>query len=214
MNGFASMMSGQAPQQQSQQPHPQQPESAPGPDQAPKGGLAASHGKQASPEMQSLYNRFVGACMLAIWDEKFMPKALKLFQQSPNQTDAMASIAAGVVQRVFAGAKKQGSQMPIEVMIHGGLEVVQQVADLASAAGVEGIEPDEIETAYYLAADKVRDALTKSGDLDASAADQDLEQLRSMAGEETFANVSSRMQSAQQKTMEGLMAQGQQGAPQ
>lgn len=205
MNGFAAMMGGQPEEQQQQQPQGQQ--------EAAQGGMASAHGKQASKEMQAIYNRFVGACMLAIWDEKFMPKALQLFQSNPNQTDALASIAAGVVQRVFAGAKKKGTPIPMEVMVHGGLEVVQQVADFATAAGVQGIEPDEVETAYYLAADKVKEALVASGDLDLSNAEQDLEQVRSMAGDDVLSNVQSRMQGSQQKTIDGLMAQ-QQGAPQ
>lgn len=203
MSGFAAMM-GNSTQDQLQ--GQSQPEGAPNSTKPEAESFAASHGKQASPEMQKTYNRFVGACMLVVWDEKFMPKALELFQNSPNQTDALASVTAGVVQRVSQEAKKRSQPIPLEVMVHGGLEVVQQVADMATTGGIQGIEPDEIETAFYLAADKVRDVLVASGDLDLSEAKQGMEQLRAAGGEDVLSNVQTRMQGAQQKTMDALMA--------
>lgn len=205
MNGFSDLLG------QKEQTAP-----VPGAENAPQGmdgENASEHGRQASPEMQAIYNRFVGACMMAIWDEKFMPKVLKMFQDHPNQTDALALVAAGVAQRIYMGARKKGMEIPLEVMLHGGIEVVQQVAELATAGGIEGIEPDEVETAYYLAADKVRDALSSAGMLDLSGAEENLAELKSMVGDEPFSNVSGRMQASQQKTMDGLMARtGNQGA--
>ncbi|GAB5434808.1 MAG: hypothetical protein EpisKO_41780 [Epibacterium sp.] len=209
MNGFAAMM-GDAPRAQAQGQPPQM-QDPPKPGQT---GDAASHGKQASPEMQKVYNRFVGACMLVVWDEKFMPKALELFQKNPNQTDALASVTAGVVQRVFQEAKKKGTSIPLEVLVHGGLEVVQQVAEMATTGGVQGIERDEIETAFYLAADKLREVLVSSGDLDLSEAEQGLQQLRAAGGDDAFTNVQTRMQGAQQKTMDAIMAKKGGGTPQ
>lgn len=210
MNGFGQALGG--PQQQAQAAT-QQP--APGPTAPQPPGTEP---KQASPEQQRLYNRFVGMCMAMLWSEKFMASAAKIIKAHPNETDAMAVIGATIVQRVFVAADEQGEPIPPEILLHGGLEVMHEVATFAKAAGVEGIEPDEIETAFYLAADKVREGLIRAGKLDPQQLAEQFEQVKSLAGEEKLKDVEARMQGSQQKTQDALLSrrkgqQPQQEAP-
>ncbi|UWQ30269.1 hypothetical protein [Leisingera sp. M523] len=197
MNGFAQALGGQ---QHKEQPGPPQDAKAP---QVP-----GTEPKQATPEQQRVYNRFVGLSMAMLWSEKFMAKAAKIIKAHPNETDAMAMIGATIVQRVFMAADDQGEPVPPEVLLHGGLEVMNEVATFAQAAGVQGIEPDEIETAYYLAADKVREGLIQAGKLDPQELAGQFEQIKGMAGEEKLANVQGRLQGAQQKTQDALLSRG------
>lgn len=204
MNGFADLLDkgqGAAPSQQAGAPEQSK-------------GFSAAQGKQASPELQAQYNRFVGMCLKLLWGEKFLPKVVKMFQKHPNQTDAMASIGAGIAQRIYMEAKKNGHEIPPEVLVHGGWEVMQEIATLAQAAGIKGIEPDEIETAYYLAADKVREALDQAGLIDPQMVQEQSEQVRQMAGDDLIGNVQQRVGGAQQKTLDAMMGQRQAGGQQ
>ena len=197
MNGFGQALSG------AQQPTPSQP--APEPKVPQPQGMEP---QQASPEMQRVYNRFVGMCLMLLWGEKFLSKASKIIKAHPNETDAMAVIGSTIVQRVFLAADEQGRPIPPEVLLHGGLEVMHEVATFAQAAGVQGIEPDEIETAFYLAADKVRDGLIRAGKMDPQQMSEQFDQIKEMAGEEKLTDVQQRMQGAQQKTQDALLKRG------
>jgi hypothetical protein len=126
----------------------------------------------------------------------------------------MASIGAGIAQRIYMEAKKNGHEIPPEILVHGGWEVMQEIAMVAEAAGEQGIEPDEIETAYYLAADKVRDALDQAGLIDPQMVQEQSEQIRQMAGDDLIGNVQQRVGGAQQKTMDAMMQQRQAGGQQ
>lgn len=213
MNGFSELLKGA----QGAAPEQQAPKNAAGnPDgQAPEGqGTGQVDGKQASPELQAKYNRFVAMGIMMLWDEKFTPKALAVFKEHPNQTDALASIGAAIAQRIYMKAKEQGDEIPPEVVVHAGWELMNEVAEFATAAGVQGIEPDEIETAYYLAADKVREALEKAGLMDPSVAQSGFEAAKSALGDEGVSAVRSRMQGSQQKTVDALMQRQQQRQPQ
>lgn len=203
MDGFAKALG-----------EPQQADQPGAPREAKAPQVPGSEPKQATKDQQRIYNRFVGLCMAFLWSEKFMPKAVKIIKAHPNETDAMAMIGATIVQRVFMAADSQGEPIPPEVLLHGGLEVMNEVATFAKAAGVEGIDPDEIETAYYLAADKVRDGLVKAGKLDPQELAGQFEEIKNMAGEETLANVQGRLQGSQQKTQDALLKRGQSQQPQ
>ncbi|MDE4303640.1 hypothetical protein PXK30_09515 [Phaeobacter gallaeciensis] len=204
MNGFADLL------KEGQGAAPAQQEGAP---EQPK-GFSTAQGKQAPPELQAQYDRFVGMCMKLLWGETFLPKVVQMFKKHPNQTDAMASIGAGIAQRIYMEAKKNGHEIPPEILVHGGWEVMQEIATLAQAAGIEGIEPDEIETAYYLAADKVGEALNQAGLIDHKMVEEQSKQVRQMAGDELIGNVQQRVGGAQQKTMDAMMQQRQAGGQQ
>lgn len=202
MAGFAEAL-GQ-PQQPPQQPAQGmgqgmgQPPKAPGVEQKP-----------ASPEQQQIYNRFVGMCMMMLWSENFMAKAAKMIKDHPDETDAMASIGAAIVQRVYMAADQQGQPIPLEVLVHGGLEVMQEVAKFAEAAGVQGIDDNEIETAFYIAADKVREALVQAGKADPNEMAAEFEQVRQAVGDDQVSAVQTKVSGAREKTKQSLLNRGQ-----
>ena len=164
----------------------------------------------ATPEQQAVYNRFVGMCLMMLWNEQFMAKATKMIKQHPDETDAMASIGAAVVQRVYMAADEQGQPVPLEVLLHGGLEVMQEVARFAEASGVQGIDENEIETAFYMAADKVREALVQAGMVNQDEMAAEFEQVREAVGDEQVASVQTKMTGARDKMQQKLLGRTQQ----
>lgn len=191
------------------------------PQQAAPQGLGQAEPKapgierqQASPELQAVYNRFVGLCMAMLWSDRFMSQASKIIQEHPDETDAMAMIGAAVVQRVYMAADQQGEPVPPEVLLHGGLEVMNEVATFAQAAGVQGIEPDEIETAFFLAADKVRAALEQAGKINPDEMAEQFEELRAMVGDDVVSATEQKLSGARQKTQDAILARGRRGQQQ
>ena len=76
------------------------------PPQAAGGGV-----EDASPEEQALYNRVVALALLALYDEKMMPKTLKFIEQSSDPVEAVSAVASQIGMRVAAKAKEDGVDM-------------------------------------------------------------------------------------------------------
>ena len=144
------------------------------PGMAPPSAEAAK-GQPASPEQQEQYNKFVLMGMSALLSEDFMPKAVQMLKSAPSKSDAMARIGSTIVGRMYDSAKQQGQPIDPTVMVHGGLEIMQQIGEMAQAAGLEDVTDEDIETAYYLAADQLNDVLGAQGAFDAELAAEDEE---------------------------------------
>ena len=151
------------------------PQGAPQPQPA---GQAMGGQPSASPEQQAAYNRFVGMSLLHVYDEKVMPKILG--QIGEDVVNDIGRAAANVGFVVLKKAEQSGETIPPEVILHGGQEVVASIAELvASAKGIE-MAPEQVEQAYYVAADTFRQMMQGEGGIDPETAAQDMEALRQM----------------------------------
>lgn len=193
MNGFEAAMAGGAQQ-------------APQPEMDQKGFQPAGQdGTPATPEQQAQYNKFVAMALLALYDDKFMPKAQAMLEKSPNVVDGMASLATAIVSRIYMAAKQQGSDIPPEVVLHGGYEIMAEIGEFANAIGIQGVGEEQVENAYYLAADKFRSTLDANGMLDKEQLSKDFEGMRADYGEDAFGQLVERVRGVQQQTAESMM---------
>lgn len=149
----------------------------------PRAGM--ENAKKATPEQQQKYNEFVSFSMQALYDEKFMGNAIKLIKTARSPVEGIARVAASVASRVYISAKKNGYDLPGEVILHGGAEVLELVKEMAEASGVAALDEDQTESAFYLAADIFRSSLDGRGMIDKGAVMQDIQEFRRMeeAGE-------------------------------
>lgn len=145
--------------------------------------------KQAPPELQEKYNRFVGFGMMALYDEKFMKGAVKAMKASNSPVEGVARVAASVASRVYASSRKSGYDLPGEVVLHGGAELLELTKEMAEAAGVAKMDDDQTEAAFYLAADMFRSALHGQGLINKEAALTDLNEFRVMEQDGRLADV-------------------------
>jgi hypothetical protein len=137
-------------------------------------------GKPASPEEQAVYNKFVAHCILAIFDDKFMPKAIEMLKGATTPVEGVARVASSVALRVFEIAKSQKQEIPGPVVLHGGKEVIEAVKELAEASGLPALDEEQTEAAYYHAADLFRNAMEKQGLVNDDARKQDLQAFQEM----------------------------------
>lgn len=133
----------------------------------------------ATPEQQAAYNKFVGSALLHVFgDEKVMGKILGQIGDDPVQDVGRTAANIGFV--VLKKAQAAGETIPPEVILHGGQELVAVLAELAQAGKRIEMTPEDIEKAYYVAADTFRQMMQGEGGIDPETAAGDIEALRQM----------------------------------
>lgn len=152
--------------------------------QAPGGGGIGSSMIEASPEEQDLYDRFVSMATMVIWNEQMIGPNIERLKSSPDPAAVAGEIASQAAQRVVARAAEDGIQIPPDVILHGGEEIVGQVVDLAEKAGIE-LSDDDVERAWYAAADDFGQSMTAQGVYTDELHRADAEDLKAMADDGT-----------------------------
>jgi hypothetical protein len=153
----------------------------------------------ATPEQQEAYNRFVGQALLHVFgDEKVMTKILDQIGDDPVQDVGRTAANIGFV--VLKKAEAAGETVPPEVILHGGQEIVGVLAEMAKAGKRIEMTPDDIEKAYYVAADIFRQMMQGEGGIDPETAAGDIEALRQM---EESGELEALMQAASQDQAQG-----------
>lgn len=147
--------------------------------QSPAGEPMTDEGEvQASPDEQAQYDTFVDKAYELIYNGgKVNPQILKSLEGAGEPVDGLANTTAMVVIRLEDAAEQSGKKLSPDVMLHGGAEVLQDLADLAKQAGVHEYSKDEIQGATYQALDIYRAIRQKQGKLDIPAIQQDFQEI-------------------------------------
>lgn len=135
-------------------------------------------GGNVSPEEQRQYDQFVGNALTMISSEKTRSGILKSLEGDGNPKEGLATTAALIVKRVSDSAKETGQEISGDVMLHGGVEVVEALAETQAAAGIADLPEEEIEGAMFRAADLYRGMAAADGSLNQEAAQQDIQMLK------------------------------------
>jgi len=130
-----------------------------------------------SPEEQAQYDQFVAQGMKLYNDPKVMPAILHQIEGNGDPVNGLASATATIVVRLVHSLKGQPTKMSGDVIYHGGVEILEQLADLGAVTKLHDFTPEEMQQAELRAVDMVRDMLTKSGDIDNEAVMQDFNAL-------------------------------------
>lgn len=142
---------------------------------APQGMAPQSEGAtEASPEEQQTYNRFVAMAVMALSSEALLPKTIEMLQAAQDPAQGIAEVSAAMTRRVYDQARKDGTQIPGDIILPAAQEVVEYTGELAEAAGIEGITEDVLTDAYY----RTLDIIAEGMDLDQEAMAQDVPELK------------------------------------
>ncbi len=112
---------------------------------------------------QAQYDKFVDNALSAIYDEKSLPQIVESLKGGGNPVDGLANTAVGVVVRVQDSAEQAGLKIEPDVLLHGGSEILQDLAELAEKAGVHQFSPEEVEGAAFQAMDLYREMKGRDG---------------------------------------------------
>lgn len=136
-------------------------------------------GEPAPPEEQDLYERFVAAGTMMLYDQKFFPTFAQMVK-SMEPKAAVADAVAKVSLRTVQETRKQGVEIPGEVVLQGAKELTEGAADAAERVGAEPFSPQDLEEAYYMALDRGRAAFQAEGLIDEQEAQEGARMIEEM----------------------------------
>jgi hypothetical protein len=119
-----------------------------------------------SPEEQQQYNQFVqnGMQLLYTPDGKVEPEVLKRLSTGDKPIDTLAQTGVWLVMMLEQNAKQKGVQITDDVIMHGGRELFEQLADIDNNAGIHDFKQAELQGAWYNALDMYRESNSGPGD--------------------------------------------------
>ncbi len=129
-----------------------------------------------SPEEQAEYDQFIDNAHLLLYSDDGNKAVLERIQASPSPIEAVAAIAAQTVIRLQDSAEKAGSPVSQDVLFNGGIEIVEELADMTKEAGIYEFTDKDLETAIYQTMDEYQ--RLAEGTIDQNAAAQDVEMLK------------------------------------
>jgi hypothetical protein len=193
---MAGLMGGaqpQAPQMQPQMQSQAQPQMPQGTAPDPFSGEKV----EATPEEQAIYEKFVNKAMEAIYAEDALPSILEMLAADPEEPlDGLARTAATVVDLIAGKAEEAGEPVPGDVLFHAGVEIVEDLANLASETGIYDFNNDDDarEGAFYRALDIYREMEQARGGGSQEAVAEDLEMIRAADRSGSLDRVAQEMQ--------------------
>lgn len=138
--------------------------------------VADTEGAQSNvtPEEQRAYEAFVDNGLKLISDEKASTSLLQRIEADDDKVGALADATLAVLGRLEASAGQKGHQIGPDILLHGGVEILESIAEIARVARVYDYSEDEMEAATYRAIDSYRQAKQQSGEFDQRAAQEDM----------------------------------------
>jgi hypothetical protein len=126
-----------------------------------------------TPEEQHQYDQVVTNALSVIYpqgeggDAQVSPSVLKGLNGSESPIMNLATTAVTMVIHLRDSAKQAGHPISDDVLFHAGLQIVQELAEVADAAKIHDYTDKEIEQSFYQALDMYRTAAEKTGDVNA-----------------------------------------------
>lgn len=117
-----------------------------------------------SPEEQAMYDAFVDNGYKLIYSGKsesgkpaVNPAIVESLKGNGNTVDGLATTTFMVVQRLEQSAAGSGSPVSQDVLYHGAVELLEDLAELQEALGIdEAVTEDEMQEALYRGLDMYR----------------------------------------------------------
>ena len=143
------------------------------PEQMPAEGQPDMEGN-VSPEEQAEYDQFVDNGLKLIYNEAMTDKILERLQASDNPVEGLANVTFMVIEKLITSGKQNGKEFSGDIKFHGGVEILEDIANLAMEAGLHEFSEEELESAMYATLDLYGEKEKREGTLDEGAAQQDM----------------------------------------
>jgi hypothetical protein len=100
---------------------------------------------------QAQYEQFFDNALSVIYDDKSLPQIIESLKGDGDPLDGLVNTAVAVVVWVRDSAEQAGQALPPDVVFQAGIEILEDLADLAGKAGVHEFTPEEVEGATFKA---------------------------------------------------------------
>jgi hypothetical protein len=129
-----------------------------------------------SPEEQAQYDKFVRNGLEVIYpkgeDAQVSPQIMQQLQGGDDPIENLANTAVHLTVAVEESAEQGGVQLDDAVVMHGGIALLEELAEVAEAAKVHDYSEDELQAATYRAMDLYREIGEQNGRVDPDALKQ------------------------------------------
>jgi|ETNvirnome_2_300_1030623.scaffolds.fasta_scaffold15236_2 hypothetical protein len=129
-----------------------------------------------TPEEQAEYDQVVNNAYKMLYED--VPLLLENIGGHGDPVTGIATVVANAMSRITDSAVKDGRKFSDGVILNAGVEVLEDLADLAAESGIHDFTPDELESATYLAAETYRSLQQESGNIDPNQAVTDMAALQ------------------------------------
>lgn len=143
-------------------------------DGEPPSDMQADQKPNVTPEEQESYDLFVGNCLDAVAkpeNSKFRDAVIRSLSAG-EPVEALSDTALNLVEHVKQDGQQNGQAFSVDVLLNGGEQVVQHLAEFATALKIHEYTPDEIEASFLRACDQYR--VRHPGEMDPEIAKQEL----------------------------------------
>ena len=145
-------------------------------------GVAPEVGYQGetnvTPEEQAVYDKFVDNGRVMIFEDKMAAQILKQIRDEEMPSKGLASVIVSLVMRLKDSAGENGAEIDSSILMHGGLELMENIAELSAVAGVHKFSEKEIESALYQAMDLYGTIEHEAGTVNKEALAEDVNMLQ------------------------------------
>jgi hypothetical protein len=177
---------------------------APQPQEDRAQAMTPNGAKEATPEQQAQFDKFVQMSMVILYDPQFVQKAREMIRGPQGPVEGVADVGIAIVSRIIMQAQKERQQIDPAVILHGGWQVINYIAEVARLSAGVDLSDEDVETAYYLAADKLRAVLDKAGlTTGGPSPEQMIEQARTDVGDDQLRSALERTQKARRNPIGG-----------
>lgn len=175
------------------------------------GATGGDGGANVSPEEQKLYDQFGNNCLVLIFGDGKDPRADKqrtaaviksLSASTHDFVGTLANVTAHIVVAAEVSAKKSSLDIPGDIVMAAGEDVLRELAQLASKTGIHTYDQRELEAAGLQAVDLYRQLGAQAGIVDENA-------LKAQFGQMVQADKAGQLDQA----LPGASALAQHGAP-
>lgn len=126
-----------------------------------------------TPEEQAQYDKFVRNGLEIIYPKgegaQVSPKVIEQLSAGAEPIENLANTAVQITIAVEDSAEAGGVQLDDAVVMHGGIAILEELAEVAEAAKIHDYSEDELQGATYRALDLYREIGQQTGKVDPEA---------------------------------------------
>ena len=143
-----------------------------------KTGSPQEEEPNVTAEEQEQYNLFVTNGMKILHNMSSSKQLVEVIRGDGNPVQGLANALVLIVTKVEDSAKKGGQELTGDVLLHGGTELLEQIVEVAEAAGIHKFTEKQMESALYIAMDQYGQARQGQGALPDNQLRIDMQELQ------------------------------------
>ena len=136
--------------------------------------LTLDESVNVSPEEQAQYDEFVTNAMTIMYEPEIASALVDRIQFDEDPVSGLTDAVVMVINKLQTSAEESGLVLDSDVVQHGALEVIEQLADMIEQLGGHAYSQKELEAATIRAFDTYREQLQSQGKLDPQSMEDDL----------------------------------------